>query len=544
MFTALFRLLLFSLVPKGGLGSVAYCENEEYESGAFGMSSYQTYNAAPFRPLQLNYAIPPAECPSNNDIGGYFFFYPENPITTEPFGMIINPNGTLVGAIPGFLRGIQKYKGKDHISVWVGNGSLLSVGHGSGHNLLLDDTYSIVANFTTVGLGVGADMHENFTLFTFKLEVTPNNTAVMTAYPVRTANLSRFGGPKSGFVYDSVVQEIDIATGYYHLKKLSPHLLNDLSEALFTWEALDHVDPSECYAAIGEAGNGTEEYPWDYFHINSVQKQDDGYLISSRYCHALYLVGLGGKIIWRMGGKNSDFTFSEGANFSWQHHARIHSSSVLSVFNNGASQINQDLPFSQGLLLNYDTRRKHVALVNARSPFNRTVTLSQGSFQILKDGESIVGWGAMPYFSLHDVNGDIKWSAQFAPSENAVASYRVFLHNWVGRPATPPSMQISTTSIPGNVTVYAWWNGATEVTAWELFGSKVLTPQSPMSLGIVGKVDFETTLRYTGEESYVFFQVVALNGNREYLGYSSFNLLSGNSSIAKANNQTVTAPPL
>ena len=36
----------------------------------------------------------------------------------------------------------------------------------------------------------------------------------MTAYPVQTTDLSRFGGPKTGFVYDSTAQEVDIAAGY------------------------------------------------------------------------------------------------------------------------------------------------------------------------------------------------------------------------------------------------------------------------------------------------------------------------------------------
>ncbi|KIK62494.1 hypothetical protein GYMLUDRAFT_126512, partial [Collybiopsis luxurians FD-317 M1] len=487
---------------KETLASVAYCDNKDYESGALGISPHQTYNAAPFSPVQLNFALPPADCPANSETEGYFFFYPLGTylVSLEPYGMILNPNGTLVGAIPGILRGLQKYNGTDHIAVWFGDGYPEGGGHGSGYNLLIDNKYLVVANLTTVNLGVGADIHE--------LQVTPSNTAIMTAYPSQAANLSAYGGPEDGYVYNSAFQEVDIATG----------------EVLFTWQPLGQVDPDECYAAIGQTGNGTADDPWDYFHINSVQKQDDGnYLVSSRHCHALYLLDSIGDIIWQMGGKKSNFNFSEGANFTWQHHARIHDSSTLSVFNNGASQWEQDFPYSQGLLLNFDCSDREVSLINARSPFNRTVTTSQGSVQFLENGESIIGWGSIPSFSQHDRHGNIKWSAQFASEADSVSAYRVFLHNWVGRPTTPPSMQISNTSTSTNVTVYAWWNGATEVMAWKLFGSTAWSPLAPVYLNAVSKVDFETTLTYTGDydEGYVFFQVAAMNANGEYLGYSN-----------------------
>ncbi|KAJ3860739.1 ASST-domain-containing protein [Lentinula novae-zelandiae] len=519
--------LCFTLAREA-VASVAYCSNQDFESGALGESPYQTYHAAPYLPVQLNYALPSDDCPANSQVEGYFFFAPEGPIAMPGGGLIMNPNGTMVYSAaafePSFLRGLQSYNGSDHITLWIGDGSPVTGGHGSGYNILLDNTYAVVANFTVVNLGVGADIHE--------LQITSNNTAVMTAYPTQAANLTAYNGPSDGYVLNCAAQEVDISTG----------------QALFTWQPWNHVDPSECYAAIGEAGSGTADDPWDYFHINSIQKIDDGnYFISSRQrvlCHTLYLVNPAGDILWRMGGMKSDFSFGQGANFSWQHHARMHDdSTAISLFNNGASEYDQDFPYSQGLLINFDEASRTVTLNNARSPFNRTVTTAQGSVQLLENGDSFVGWGAMPYFSQHDASGNIIWSAQFAPSENEVSAYRIFLHDWVARPITPPSMSISSSSNSTNAVVYAWWNGATEVTAWKLMGSTALMPLAAEALNVVGKVDFETALTYTGIRQYAFFQVAALNAKGEILEYSGFTALNG-TSFAKADNQTATAAPL
>ncbi|KIK52282.1 hypothetical protein GYMLUDRAFT_77877 [Collybiopsis luxurians FD-317 M1] len=530
--------------------SVAFCKNRNYELGILGQAPLQAYNAAPFAPPQINYAVPPADCPSNKEVQGFIFFSPlcmkplaSSPASTllinfylvsdapdpgsgskgAPGAIILNPNGTLVysafqstdiNALT-FRLGVQRFRGKYHLVVWIGAFDLFPGFGSSGYNLLLDETYTIVANITvTPDLNAGPDLHE--------LQITPNDTAIMTAYPAQAANLSVFGGPENGFILNCVAQEVEIETG----------------EAVFTWHSLDHVEPGECFAEIGQTGDGTADDPWDFFHINSVQKLDDGnYFISSRHCHTLYLVNPSGDIIWRMGGKRSDFTFEPGANYSWQHHARMHNNNTISVFNNGASTWEQDFAFSQGLLLKYNMSTMTVSLINSRTPFNHILSQGEGSMQVMENGHSLVGWGQQPYYSQHDENGNTMWSAQFGLNSSA---YRTFLHDWVGRPNTPPSVHVSNASSFNNVSVYAWWNGATEVTAWQLLGANThhASQSSPTdniqlsratTLGDpVGKYDFETTLTYHGRQGdFEFYQVAALDANGHVLGYSNFTSLNG-----------------
>jgi hypothetical protein len=187
---------------------------------------------------------------------------------------------------------VQQYQNKPVLAIW--QGQFNAGGYGSGYNLLLNETYQVVGNVTTDNLsGIGADIHE--------FKITTNNTALLTAYNATQFDLTSYNGSADGYILTGMYQEIDIASG----------------ASLFTWNSLDHVDPNECYVSPGSTG--TEALPWDYFHINSVDKDNKGnYLVSSRHCHtAYYIDGTNGQIMWRLGGKNSSFT-GEGSEFYFQ----------------------------------------------------------------------------------------------------------------------------------------------------------------------------------------------------------------------------------
>ena len=81
---------------------------------------------------------------------------------------------------------------------------------------------------------------------------------------------------------DGIVQELDIETG----------------EVLFEWHSLDHIGLGESYYE-----------PFDYFHINSIEVYDEDHLmISARRTCAVYKVNRKtGEVVWRLGGKKSDF---------------------------------------------------------------------------------------------------------------------------------------------------------------------------------------------------------------------------------------------
>ena len=173
----------------------------------------------------------------------------------------------------------------------------------------MNSSYDVVQKIGGAN-GLTADLHEFL--------ITPEGTALMTVYEIVPGDVSmmREFDPENpedqdpNWIWDGVLQEVDIETG----------------EAIFEWRASEHFAVTESYRPI--YNTGTREDPWDWYHINSIHKDELGnYLASARYTHSLvYIDGKTGKIIWQLGGKSNMFMdLSEGhaLDFCWQHDARF-----------------------------------------------------------------------------------------------------------------------------------------------------------------------------------------------------------------------------
>lgn len=135
------------------------------------------------------------------------------------------------------------YQGQPVLALW--QGEFNPGGYGNGYGLILDETYSVVANISANVTGTDAkmDFHE-FTL-------NDNGTALISIYNVEPYDLTPWGVPKgnnSDNILLGYAQEVDIATG----------------KVLFSWRSLDHVDPHECYASPQDTGTNAQ-ISWDYF---------------------------------------------------------------------------------------------------------------------------------------------------------------------------------------------------------------------------------------------------------------------------------------
>ena len=153
--------------------------------------------------------------------------------------------------------------------------------------VLVDASYREVARFVSRD-GLPPDFHEYL--------LTPDGTALVTSYDPVPANLTSVGGPTSGRVYEGVVRELEIPSG----------------RVLFEWRSLQHVSIDESYQR--EMGD-----PYDYFHINSIGFDVDGHLlVSARNTWTIYkLHRRTGKVIWRLGGRKSDFALGAGTTFAF-----------------------------------------------------------------------------------------------------------------------------------------------------------------------------------------------------------------------------------
>lgn len=100
----------------------------------------------------------------------------------------------------------------------------------------------------------------------------------------------------------------------------------DTRDVLFEWRASDHIDINDTYHLVRQTGN--HEDPFDWYHMNSIRKDELGnYLISARYTHSItYIDGKSGEIIWVLGGKRNmfmDLSNGSALNFAWQHDAQF-----------------------------------------------------------------------------------------------------------------------------------------------------------------------------------------------------------------------------
>src|SRR5208283_2900304 len=108
-----------------------------------------------------------------------------------------------------------------------------------------------------------------------------------------------------------------------------------------------------------------------------------------------------------------------------------------------------------------------------------TTAQAEGSMQVMPHGEAVIGLGNTQYFSEFSEKGGKNKEGKLlfdAEMPKGFGTYRVFRFDWEGTPSTPPALAAERIS-PGEVDVYASWNGATNVAKWE-----VLAGESPETL--------------------------------------------------------------
>lgn len=396
------------------------------------------------------------------------------------------------------------YKGEIHLCFYQGT---QMVGWGHGHGLIMDKHYRIVKSVEPASYQASSDMHE------FKL-IHDGKSALMTQYLRSVYDLCPWNLCDGlGYVNQGAFQEVDVETG----------------EVIFEWRSLDHVGPEESYvdpSSTEISGSGeTPLSPWDYFHINSIDKNDDGdYLISARHVSAVYKIsGVDGHVIWRLNGARTDY-YLDDFSFSFQHDARFISDNethtVISLFDNGSNGFNQTQSHSTGQIISLDHRTKVAScLLNLDPPFvdgHAHISKSQGNFQLLPNGNKIMGWGNDAFWTEYGPDNEIVFYGNLGWSN--VMNYRVHkFDNWVGLPLTKPALWAYSKE-GDEMMMYVSWNGATEVKSWRFYGSD--SRRGPWSqLSRMDKNGFETV--YKHDKTWSFVHAKALDKNDIVLGTSA-----------------------
>jgi hypothetical protein len=216
-------------------------------------------------------------------------------------------------------------------------------------------------------------------------------------------------------------------------------------------------------------------------------------------------------VLWRLGGKKSDFEMGPGTTFWWQHDARSHDDGTITLYDDGSAPPHEKE--SRGIRLRLDTGAKTATLV-AADKLPGLLAGSQGNMQVLAGGDALVGWGAIPRVTEFDPNGKVVFDATFPDGED---SYRAYRFPWSATPATRPAL--ATAKDKGDTkTIYASWNGATGVAAWQVLAGDTLERMQPVG-GPQRSTGFETTLH--ADTTAPFVAVEALDADGEVLGTSA-----------------------
>ncbi len=395
---------------------------------------------------------------------------------------------------------LQHYEGKPALAWW--QGAVTNTGATeSGEYVVVNQHYQTVARLKATS-GWVLTLHE--------LAIR-GDVAWVTANKNIEMNLSKYGGAYNGALIDSAVQEYNIKTG----------------KLLRNWDALDHIPLGESQASLPTNG-----FPWDAYHVNSIDLPGNGkLLVSMRDTWGAYMVDIAtGRIEWTLGGKRSSFKLGPGAAFEWQHDVRLQPDSTVSLYDDHCCQLTGGGTYvdptgpSRALVLRLDHQARTATLAAQFTRGRDFDAAYMGDTQPLANGNVFVGWGSEPYFSEYSRSGRLLFEAEL-PGPNL--TYRATLEQWEGLPLSLPIGVARRTD--GKTTVYASWNGATQVVSW-----RVLAGLGAGRLAVVKtttKSGFETAIPLPETESYKSFKVEALSANGRVIGASRpFSRTVGSSS--------------
>jgi EmrB/QacA subfamily drug resistance transporter len=389
----------------------------------------------------------------------------------------------------------QTYRGEPVLTWW--QGVVTNTGQtSSGKYIVVDEHYKTIATLH------GADGW----VLTLHTMVIDGDYAWVTANKNVPMNLSKWGGVYNGTLVDSALQKYNLKTG----------------KLIWTWDAFKHIGLHDTHSL--PPGNG---FPWDAYHINSIDLiGKNTALVSMRDTWGVYKINIStGEIDWTLGGNHSDFKFGHDAKFKYQHDVKLLPNGDLSMFDDhccflesGGTYLAPTGP-SRAEVLRLDLNNRTATLVSQYRHHDEdgqqgTDASYMGSAELLPNGNVFVGYGNLPFFAEYTQSGQMVMDALLPPPDLTYRAIKIPTTAFVGTPTTPPSGAVRQAG--SKVTVYASWNGATQVASW-----RVLAGPSPDHLSAVtttAKTGFETAIPVSG--SYEVFKVQALDASGKVLGTS------------------------
>jgi hypothetical protein len=238
------------------------------------------------------------------------------------------------------------------------------------------------------------------------VELMPNGDYLALTYPRRCClDLSHYGLPKHAPVFDGEIQE------------LAPS-----GKVVWHWSSRNHIPLSwttgDARKRVGwwwELKVYTPDHPrkgrsYDLVHLNSVEPDGDGLIVSSRHTDSVFRIDRAtGKIDWKLGG-----TYVPGKSlkvlgdapeplFGGQHDARLWKDGTLTVHDNGSWHGRP--PAAERFRI--DTKRRTATLLEHITNPDVDYSIAVGSARKLTAGDWVVDWGNSPLVTEQDESGAV-----------------------------------------------------------------------------------------------------------------------------------------
>ncbi|HEX2786498.1 MAG TPA: aryl-sulfate sulfotransferase [Ignavibacteria bacterium] len=302
----------------------------------------------------------------------------------KPYLMIIDNSG-----VPVFYREMPNtcFDFKIH-----DNGLMSYFLDGADKYYIMDSTYTVIDSVETQ-FGYESDNHE--------LLFLENGNVLLFSYDVQAVDMSQIvpGGPEGSSVIGVIIQEID------------PD-----KNVVFQWRSWDNFE-------ITDADNiNLFTSKIDFCHANAIEiDYDDNILISSRNMSEITKINRRtGEIMWRLGGKNNEFTFlNDPIGFRYQHAIRKTPTGTYTLFDNGNLH---SPPFTRVVEYRLDQVNKTAELVWEYKENPPSFSPAMGYAERLENGNTTINWGLSS-----------KGYVEVTPDKQKVFEFELEQPNWMYR---------------------------------------------------------------------------------------------------------------
>jgi len=245
--------------------------------------------------------------------------------------------------------------------------------------------------------------------------------------------------PDGGYLLLGLSRPLLVDMGYYvvggaPLATVRETVIQEYTAAddlIFQWRAWDNLEI--CDTLLDDLDDTYFEFP----HMNSIDIDGDGHiLLSSRQINEVTKIHRRtGRILWRLGGAQNQFTFVNDPldGFSGQHDFRAVGNHRYTLFDNGNSH---DPPVSRAVEYELDVNAMTATLVWEFRDTPDRYSYFMGNVQRLPNGNSLINWAHRDHPKLTEVNpnGEKVFEMDFVRPAHC---YRVWRAPWEGMAQAP-----------------------------------------------------------------------------------------------------------